>query len=325
MWFLDKRHEFLLDGRRLEIIIKHNASKSIRSINQFSQENFKKDILEITESAWKNSKIGKSISVTRIIFSTSSSIFSGGISAAVIHNEAKFGNIYIHAEKLLETFIVMKNKFRNYAEFLNVYSELLELEIAHLYQFQKNESLITRKMAGDKLNNIMRYLKTFDKNSPLPTLRYVLFNQLARFQIEGTSRYCSLILNNRLYPNKRNVIKSYENCQKFFKFLQSLENSADVLIKSPNKFDELLDELDIAVYDIGTHMTITIVYFSVMTNKKLTIEEILEMKVFRFIIYYEQSAQFVGLKPIITLNSGNGYFDYNRALAKLVEIYNKNR
>ena len=91
------------------------------------------------------------------------------------------------------------------------------------------------------------------------------------------------------------------------------------------QFEDACINFQKATYKVGFHMVCAILHFSLIDNQRITIENIMEMKPFDFIKYYERAAEYLGLKPIVSLNSGKGYFDYNRALRKLTIAYNIRR
>lgn len=49
-------------------------------------------------------------------------------------------------------------------------------------------------------------------------------------------------------------------------------------------------------------------------NTEMRVEDVMDMKFFKFIKTYEASMAKLNLQPLISLNSGKGIFDYNRAV-----------
>jgi len=67
-----------------------------------------------------------------------------------------------------------------------------------------------------------------------------------------------------------------------------------------------------SVYELGPHM----VYVIIFSNDELSLIDLTKMNSFEFVKKYEESCFKLGLKPLISLTSGAGMFDYKRAIGE---------
>jgi len=127
-------------------------------------------------------------------------------------------------------------------------------------------------------------------------------------------------------PGMKLVKENYNDCLKYCDMLREFEDSPAYFWSDNKKYTDTREAFSQSTYHIGLHMVLVIIaYSSVLDNQKITIENLMEMSPFQFIKYYEKAAESLGLAPIVSLNSGKGYFDYNRALQKLTQAYKSNR
>lgn len=73
---------------------------------------------------------------------------------------------------------------------------------------------------------------------------------------------------------------------------------------------EIIEKMQVIPYSVGPHMVYVILY----KNGPFFIEKLVKMNVFNFVKEYENSCKHFGLTPLVSLYSGNGVFDYKRAL-----------
>lgn len=79
-------------------------------------------------------------------------------------------------------------------------------------------------------------------------------------------------------------------------------------------FEELIQEMEwmkIVSYKVGAHMVYLIIY---RHKNPLFIEEIVKMNVHAFIDEYVTSCRHLGFAPLVSFRSGEGVFDYGKAL-----------
>jgi hypothetical protein len=77
-------------------------------------------------------------------------------------------------------------------------------------------------------------------------------------------------------------------------------------------YKNLIENFHIASYDIGHHMVYSILYY----DHKTSLEDIFKLKLFQFFRKYEGCMLANGKKPLISISSKEGYFDYNHTLAE---------
>jgi len=72
----------------------------------------------------------------------------------------------------------------------------------------------------------------------------------------------------------------------------------------------MFQDIQGAVYDIGPHM----VYVILFGNEKLSVTDLIKMNRMQFIAGYEEACHNLGLRPLVSVTSGKGIFDYKKAL-----------
>ena len=328
MSIFDKKYRFEYEGRKLEIIVKFGARKDVRRIDgYFSDGKFNEanDTISFLKWIWKNSKRAKFHSIIRFILVYDLRGQSNLI-AMVDQEEAMLGNIYIN----ISQFLTLLNRIKNPIEFAQFFLGAIEHEIAHLYAYQKNFYLNVLKKASKKIKKIGKVKIKFSEGPALlsslsVSIRERLGLLIKNLQLEGVAEWCRYEYEQKYlsYTSNEVLIDSYNKCEPFFETLQNLEKIYELYFSNQKKFYKVLAYLiDVSnSYVVGFHMAYSIMYYYYIQNQQNTIEEIMEISPLKFIREYEKAISSLGLRPVISLNSGNGYFDYNRALNNLFRYH----
>jgi hypothetical protein len=193
-------------------------------------------------------------------------------------------------------------------------------ELRHVVDLQKNELQNLRAAASARIKPlIIEIQKRINIASPAyEALRVAYFEVLNAFLLEGLATFCQ-------YPrpyNKRNFRKLYKDAigklvsLRFTKsYLKGLAGY-DISSRTLTSFKE---DIYRTSYAIGWHMVFTIrMYFP-----QISLRKFLSISPYQFIRIYEQACQKARIKPVVSLYSGKGYFDYNRTIKKLYVIFSR--
>jgi hypothetical protein len=101
-------------------------------------------------------------------------------------------------------------------------------------------------------------------------------------------------------------------------YLKGLHGDTDDSVIRDMLF-EVKQEIQSASYAIGWHMAYTIR----MMLPQIRSRNFLSMSQYQFVKLYEQACAKANIRPVVSLNSGKGYFDYNRTIRQLYEIFSK--
>lgn len=199
--------------------------------------------------------------------------------------------------------------------------EALRHEFRHLLDLKQNENHNIRSAAASRLGPIISKIQaSINVASPsYEHLRVAYFELLNSLMLEGLARYAE---HQRPLDkaNFRWLYNSAEQEQKKLhpftdKFLRGLHGDTDV----KHIFEEVRQEIFGTSYMIGWHMVYTIRMFL----PRIRLKDFLSMSQYQFVVLYEQACAKACVRPVVSLNSGKGMFDYNRTIKELYEIFSK--
>ena len=152
------------------------------------------------------------------------------------------------------------------------------------------------------------------QNTNLPNLRRLLFLFVLHLHTEGLATFIHNYAARNIQFSESSFLKYYQDARK------AALNLDRQLFREANKTNEP-DALDLAAcfsgpqYTIGMHMVYTLLYLAPeITSGKIALGKIAKMNHFTFIKKYEACMLKRGLKPVVSLTSGAGDFDYKRSL-----------
>jgi len=161
---------------------------------------------------------------------------------------------------------------------------------------------------------------------------FLLRNFIELIFIEGIAMYMENIQQYKFEPEimKKNYEEALEVIYNFRKNLHKILQLQNLQVKEERKlmrsrtldeisiFNSTFEELTIEMewmknvaYTVGSHMVYLIMYSH---QNPLFIEEISKMNVPVFIDEYVKSCRHLGFAPLVSLRSGEGVFDYGKAL-----------
>jgi hypothetical protein len=199
--------------------------------------------------------------------------------------------------------------------------ESMRHEFRHLVDLKKNENHELRSAAAARIGPIAHKIQaSINVASPsYEHLRVAYFEFLNAMMLEGLARFAE----RQLPLNKANFMLLYNSAsleQKKLhpfteKYLKSLPGYTDV----GNIFYEVRKEFYSASYRIGWHMVFTIR----MMLPRIRPRNFFSMSQYQFIRLYEQACAKANIRPVVSLNSGKGMFDYNQIIKELYNIFSK--
>jgi len=217
----------------------------------------------------------------------------------------------------------------------NMLKDTCKHEATHLYHFKINKNILLRGRSLKKISKIIKKstknINLSVKNVKLIKNRFVCARNLLTYflygiHIEGIAYYVEKSsdypLNEptfkMLYSKGLEGIESINGC--VIEIVQSaLKPPSDFRGKMVGLLSKLKGIMSVKsdTYEIGCHMVYTILY----SNSKIDLEKIFNLSHFQFIREYERSCKSLGCQPVISLNSGNGVFDYNESIGKLLKVF----
>ncbi len=186
-------------------------------------------------------------------------------------------------------------------------------ELTHLLHESATKIFQKLDSTNQKLRSSLKRQDTSVNQQDHVSLRIALFYFIRYVFAEGiavcyeASRTENLLFAERvfesLYRHASNVMYFLEiNIQ-----LYSTEKKRTFLKEG---FLWIEKELKREIYNIGTHLVYSILFI----DHKMTLEKIIQMEPFEFIRKYEACMTSKGLKPVISVTSGQGTFDYKKTL-----------
>ncbi len=204
--------------------------------------------------------------------------------------------------------------------------ESLAHEFTHIQMHYKNQRLALRKAAISRLEHTTQKLQAeLNTASPVYTkIRLAIFGFLNLLLSEGLAEFCG----GEYKLSKKVFVKLYRTAQKEAYFYldekelySALRLMPGVLYPETKNIAIQFKYFKSAPYPIGLHMVYTMQ--TCLPNIKL--ERILEMSPYEFVKLYETACGVARIRPVISLNSGLGYFDYNRFIQNLYKIFSEKR
>jgi len=131
-----------------------------------------------------------------------------------------------------------------------------------------------------------------------------------RVESDLVAKYMELMENVKNYSKR--IVEGESEIDPNKKYIKTYE----MLNRIHENEKELKPILDHFYYELGAHM----VYVTFFGNKDFTIGRAIKLSSFKFIKMYEEACSHFDLKPIVSFTSGNGVFDYKRALQELLKV-----
>ncbi|MBW3020180.1 hypothetical protein KY334_02710 [Candidatus Woesearchaeota archaeon] len=238
--------------------------------------------------------------------------------------EGKY-RIHINEDYLLLYSSQKKDTTKEIREFM--YYELkriLEHEIVHLWHFRVNHVEEIMEKNAHKLSNAIYKIKN-QKLRSWKKIRIFLLELIQLIVYEGAAKY-SEMFKKGVPLNEKSAKAVYKNSENLAKKLQNNFNEVyKPLIEGKNLIGAEIywlkeDSKDIP-YDLGMH-----IYHYILTFTDYTFEELCELKYNKLIKLYEKTCDDQNIKPLVSLNSKKGVFDFSKNVQKLHEIRrNKNK
>ncbi|MFW6008767.1 MAG: hypothetical protein ACOCP8_05810 [archaeon] len=225
-----------------------------------------------------------------------------------------------------------KEKF-NTKEYTAELKKVLIHETYHLIHYKKNKAF-EKRYKIDESNLDLLSKREFETKSEEINLILIRLKDILKFFItrtwaEGISEFYEELYNGKLYFNAEEFNKLYKRSRnsinffqdEFFKIRKVFKQSKDddlkrQLIKLRNLISELTG---LSSYTIGKHIFYSIKYLAPQMND----EEILKQDIKSVILLYEELMESNNYKPIISLYSNKGLFDYKESLMVIIIEFRK--
>lgn len=274
-------------------VIVHFVKEEINKIGRFSVINF---ILEDEESSGQRSayaftnhhEITEESATIHILVDY---ITSRGLNANTILRTLRH-------ELSHDIFFVLNKDCKHIEE--EAFGRLTGLLAENTKNFKLTEEML-RKEEGS------RHYKAF-----WSIIRQELFLTIRMAQIEGIAEFASM---EAKLPWNQHTLKGF-----YHRALRKSRTDVLILSNIMNKFPKVnipesrfIQHFKTLAYDSGPHMVYTILW---VYKNDLDLEHLMRMQPFQFIELYEKACHQVGFKPIVSINSGSGYLDYNTFLHK---------
>ncbi len=186
-------------------------------------------------------------------------------------------------------------------------------ELIHLWHNYLSGWARKQENSSELLSQVIKKLLLNELQKPnLPNLRQLLHYFVWELQAEGIAQYAQFYAEGKIVFTENYFLKHYRDCRIY------AQNLNEALLELPTRFNKLQVKLKIEAgvsglrYSIGTHM----VYSLLFLDQELTLTRIAKMNHFTFIKKYEACMEKRGLRPVVSLTSGAGDFDYKRSLGQ---------
>lgn len=194
------------------------------------------------------------------------------------------------------------------------FQKILDHEMQHLKDLAESEHLQLRAEAQARARTIleMAHRQLNPKTPNFVNLRIGYYNLLSGIMLEGLAVFAT-------YPRALNHAQ-------FNKLYSAAENAATRLqrheIKTYEGLKNTLADVEANIYKfsyaIGWHAVHAILY---AFSPHVTLHNIPRTSPYAFIELYEHACGKLGVRPVISLMSGRGLFDYNRTIGQLHKIF----
>jgi len=194
------------------------------------------------------------------------------------------------------------------------FQKILDHEMRHLKHLAESEHSRLRVEAQARARTILeRAHGQLNPETPnFANLRIGYYNLLSGIMLEGLAVFVT-------YPRALNHAQ-------FNKLYSAAENAATRLqrheIKTYEGLKNTLADVEANIYKfsyaIGWHAVHAILY---AFSPHVTLHNIPRTSPYAFIELYEHACGKLGVRPVISLMSGRGLFDYNRTIGQLHKIF----
>jgi len=318
---------FEVDSRIVAIYTRKNLPKKLREILEATiisfteKEPLAKFFPRLTFSVESDSRTYKSALHNQTL-------------AFVKRPESRNCIIHINAYSLINSVGADLDTFQTKSEDIR---EVLEgsckHELSHLHHYTVNKDLKVREKTLKKLNNttrdpknILNFKKDFTIKDAFILLRALLGELLEVVHLEGIAKFAQwedrLIFTADAYSaleseakEKIKQLKSVVEEPGYIKEIGLEDWKWRVMRTYYNIYNYFTSSG--ACYTLGLHVVYTIKY----ANPEISLEELFKLPLFKFFKTYEKSCEKLGHQPLITINSGKGLFDYDRAVKELQQKF----
>lgn len=308
-----RRGNYKIDGRSIKIIDKTNLNKDTKD-----------SITEVILTICENSKIAKNFE--NITFILENKKFMGRYNNSldsfmgIDTKEVYSGKNIIHINGLYlkdKELSISPKDFKTY--FFQESSDVIPHELTHIWHYRFSNVFGVIKKANLILSKKLQKILFYSSVDNLTELRGAFNSLFNFFCTEGIATYCSYSENNLAPFEKRVFDKFYHDAMTVFQGFQS-----SIYWKKHTKDKEgikkFIKDLSVGKYMVGLHVIYAILYM----DSETTIEKLSKMHPFKIIKEYEKHMAKSGYKPVISLTSGEGIFDYKNQLDKLMLLYYNN-
>ncbi len=173
-------------------------------------------------------------------------------------------------------------------------------ELTHLQQELISNYLQKRLTESKRLAEAISRQMVFKNKTDIPELRRWFRRYIELLPSEGIAKFSEKVVYGQI-----NFSRS--------QFMEGYKKSEASMMSFPEDSPNYVKHLQTSSYTVGLHMVYTILYL----DHEMTLDLLAGMNPFQFIKKYEACMKAAGLKPIVSLTSGKGLFDYKKMVGKL--------
>ncbi len=201
----------------------------------------------------------------------------------------------------------------NNPEIVKMFLQTLNHELTHVLHFEEKQIQEMELTVQQRLTKVLAQVQVIGNRNTVD-IRLYLRIFLYLLHLEGLAKYGEQILNMKAEMSRK-YVETVENIVKkeIEEYMIQLNECMNGKITS-EEFMRLPMVQGIP-YDIGDVMVMTIL----LADHDMGIRKLTKITTFEFVRKYENCCMVLGFKPIVSLTSGKGIFDYKR----MVEMVRK--
>ncbi len=230
---------------------------------------------------------------------------------------------------------IIKNKRIKFID-ETIIHELIHVLNSFIVDFRKRRINQLARLEKVFQSSFMEILQT---EPGIRDIRQSLLLFLHYLQNEGLAEFYGYYLTKRIQFNKKHFLRLYERSKKETEFTEKIwinyitgkkltekiwvsyvvEKKKRNLKKIEEIENKFLEGMHVLSYLVGMHMVYTLIY----VNCDLNTKKLAKLSPQKFVKKYETAMKLKGLRPVVSLTSGDGILDYKRMVAEWWAIAKK--